>query len=532
MSDAARNVAVWLLEPGADADPAILHRDVAITRGELRRRVDALAAALRASGVARGDRVGVLSENVPFAVVSYLAAIRSGACVVPLATDLDERGFRDAASTTGLRRLLVQEKYASRALGWARAEGVALWPERELEGAPAAEGRIPEARIHGILAALDEEPLDPRTALAAIMFTSGSTGRPKGVMVSHRNIEANTRDIADYLALGPRDRVLAVLPLYYCFGASLLHTHLRCGGSIALASSFMFPEKVLDELELRGCTGLAGVPSTYQILLRSTRFARRRFPALRWLQQAGGKLPDAFVRELRAAHPGVALYCMYGQTEATARLSYLPPERLDDKPGSIGRGLSGTRLEVLAEGGRPVAPEEETGEIVASGDNVCLGYWNDPEETARFFRDGKLHTGDLARVDRDGFIYIVDRARSFLKPMGNRVSAREIEEALAELPDVIEAAVVGVPDEVWGEAVHAFVVSRPGSVLDPEQARDHCARRLANYKVPQRVSIVDALPRGGSGKVARERLRERALDERTEGAPGRAQGVEQPGRPH
>ena len=158
--------------------------------------------------------------------------------------------------------------------------------------------------------------------------------------------------------------------------------------------------------------------------------------------------------------PRVKLYVMYGQTEATARLSYLPPERLDEKLGSIGKGLAHTRLEVLRPDGTPVRPGSgEVGEIVASGDNVTPGYWNDPEETARFFRDGKLHTGDMARVDADGFLFLVERGRDFIKAMGNRVSPKEVEEVLAELPQVVEAAVIGVADEIWGEAVKAFVVT-------------------------------------------------------------------------
>ena len=312
----------------------------------------------------------------------------------------------------------------------------------------------------GELSALDRVIVEADVDLAAIVFTSGSTGQPKGVMISHRNIACNTADIVAYLGLVPSDRVLCVLPMSYCFGASLLHTHLSVGGSVVLASSFMFPERVLDELESTGCTGIAGVPSTYQILLRKTNFARERFPALRWLQQAGGRLPGPFLREVAPGLPGRwRLFVMYGQTEATARLSYLPPERLDDKFGSIGRGLPSTRLEVISPTGEPVTPgSDQVGEIVASGGNIARGYFRDPEETVRYFRDGKLYTGDMARVDADGFIYIMGRAREFIKCMGNRVGAKEIEEIIAEHPGVIEAAVIGVPHELLGEAPWAFVV--------------------------------------------------------------------------
>jgi len=347
--------------------------------------------------------------------------------------------------------------------------------------------------------------------LAVLSFTSGSTGVPKAVMVTHRNIQCNTADIILYMHLTSEDRATLVLPLSYCFGASILHTHLRTGGSVVVCSSFMFPEKVLGEMEMQRCTGFAGVPSTYQILLRQTNFARRRFPALRWLQQAGGKLPAPVIAELAATLPDVKLFVMYGQTEATARLSYLEPEMLANKLGSIGRGLASTRLEVLREDGTPVEPgSDEVGEIVASGPNITRGYWRSQEETARFFRNAKLHTGDLARVDRDGFLYIVDRARDFIKSMGNRVSPQEVEETISTHRDVLHAAVVGVPDELLGEAIAAFVVSRANGRLDEDGLKAYCNERLPNHKVPQRVYVVDSLPMNSFGKVLKEELRKLA----------------------
>ncbi len=350
--------------------------------------------------------------------------------------------------------------------------------------------------------------VDPRRDLAAVMLTSGSTGESKGVMVTHRNIESNSCDIIQYLGLGPEDKTMTVLPFYYCYGMSLLHTHLMAGGSLVLNNRFMFPEKVLDEMAEKRCTGFAGVPSTYQILLRRTHFAQRQFPELRWLQQAGGKLPNPFIQEIRRAFPQMRLFVMYGQTEATARLSYLPPELLDEKLGSIGKGLPGSRLEVLKADGSPVRPgTDEVGEIVASGDNITPGYLNDPEETARFFRDGRLFTGDMARLDRDGYIFIVERARDFIKAMGNRVSPKEIEEVLSQMPQVVEAAVIGVPDEIWGEAIKAYITTARTGQLSVEDVRNHCLGQLPNYKVPEYVEFLPQLPKTANGKVAKDVLR-------------------------
>ena len=202
---------------------------------------------------------------------------------------------------------------------------------------------------------------------------------------------------------------------------------------------------------------------------------------------------------------------MYGQTEATARLSYLPPDRLPDKLGSIGKGLPSTRLEVLKPDGQPARPgSDEVGEIVASGDNLCAGYWNDPVETARYFRDGRLFTGDLARVDAEGFIYIVDRERDMIKSGGHRVSPKEIEDVIAAHPEVVEVAVIGVPHDWLSEAIAAFVVAIREARVLPEELRDLCRRALPAYKVPEQVQFVADLPHNSSGKVLKHELRKMA----------------------
>jgi long-chain acyl-CoA synthetase len=326
--------------------------------------------------------------------------------------------------------------------------------------------------------------------------------------VTHRNIACNTHDIVTYLGLTSSDRAMVVLPFSYCFGLSVLHTLLSVGGSLVINNQFMYPEKVLQDISDFGCTGLAGVPSTYQILLKRSRFIQADFPSLRWLQQAGGRLPNPCILEIADALPNVQLYVMYGQTEGTARLSYLPPERLRDKLGSIGTGLPGTRLEVLGADGLPVTPgTDEIGEIVATGGNVTPGYWNDPHETAKLFRAGKLYTGDLARVDADGFIYLVDRARDIIKSGGNRVSAHEIEDVISELPHVVEVAVVGAPDDVLGEAIVAFVTLQPSDDGCFGDLLTHCRHRLPASRVPKTVVHLQSLPHGSSGKVAKASLK-------------------------
>jgi acyl-coenzyme A synthetase/AMP-(fatty) acid ligase len=214
-------------------------------------------------------------------------------------------------------------------------------------------------------------------------------------------------------------------------------------------------------MEEHACTGFAGVPSTYQTLLRNSTFPRRALPHMRKLQQAGGKLQSVLIQELVNTVPQARVYVMYGQTEATARLSYLPPDLLSSKLGSIGKGIPGVTLRVIGEDGSPVTPGN-VGEIYASGDNISPGYWNDPEASQDKFVDGVLHTGDLATVDDDGYIFVVDRKADFIKSFGYRVSSQRVEECIVELPDVVGAAVIGEADLVRGEAIWAFVVQRMG----------------------------------------------------------------------
>jgi long-chain acyl-CoA synthetase len=349
-------------------------------------------------------------------------------------------------------------------------------------------------------------PIHDETDVAAIMFTSGSTNRPRGVMVSHLNIIANTSSIVEYLALTSNERIMVVLPFYYCFGTSLLHTHLRTGGALVIDTRFMFPDKVLVRMQETKCSGFAGVPSHYQLLLRKSNLKKMQFPALRYVQQAGGKLADSLIQELREAIPAVQIYVMYGQTEATARLSYLPPELLDRKAGSIGKGIPGTRLRVLDEGGAPVKVGE-VGEIVAEGKNITLGYWNAQDETDLTFRNGRLHTGDLAKVDDDGYIFVVDRSKDILKCGGKRYSCKEVEEMLMEFDGLVEAAVIGVPDELLGEAVKAFVVPQHKDERLVDRLHNFCLQRLPAPLIPKQIVVLDEIPKNTAGKIMKPALR-------------------------
>ncbi len=489
------NLAAQLLSAGEAGAPALFHGESVCRYGELRARVDQCARRLLAGGTSKGERVAIIAESGFFFVVAYLGIIRAGMVAVPIQTEASTETRDRIVREAGIRTLLVSRRLSRRLAGWAAQAALEVIDEAALAAT-------------GAVGPVDFPEIEPARDHASLMYTSGSTGVPRAVVITHGNIATNTRDIIEVLGLTASDRVMLVLPLHYCFGLSLLHTHLAVGGSLVIDNQFIFPEHVLQEMVARECTGLAGVPATYQILLRKSRFKKMAFPSLRWLQQAGGKLPNPHIREILEAFPNVRFQLMYGQTEATARLSCMPPERLHDKLGSIGQGLPSTRLQVVRPDGSAVTPgSDEVGEIVAAGSNIALGYWNDPEETARYFRDGRLYTGDLARVDAEGFIFIVEREREMIKSGGHRVGAKEVEEVIAELPEVVEVAVVGEPHELLGEAIAAFIAPIDGSSLTADDVREHCRHHLPAFKVPERVVFLPKLPHNANGKVVKSELK-------------------------
>lgn len=482
----------YLLQGKPELSPALLTLSGMHTYGDVRSAAELVAAHLMSRRAKKGERAILLAENGLFWVAAYLGIIRAGMICVPLLSNIARADLDYIVSVTDPQVAFIESRNAELRSGrLAAIPQVTTIPSRQT-------------------GPLQDLPRIAPDDLAALMFTSGSTGTPRGVMISHRNIVANTDSIIEYLSLTSRDRMMTVLPFHYCFGTSLLHTHLRVGGSLVINPRFMYPEIVLQRMQETECTGFAGVPSHFQILLRRSSLAKRKFHGLRYVQQAGGQLGPIFIEQLRHALPGKEIYIMYGQTEATARLSYLPPSELDRKLGSVGKGIPGVKLRVQDEHGNPVKPHE-TGEIVAEGENVARGYWHDEKESARCFRNGVLHTGDLATVDREGFIYIVDRAKDFLKCGGKRVSCRHLENVLLGNEDLLEAAVVGVPDDVLGEAALAYVVPKnPKTQPTREQLGEYCRQKLPLSFVPRYFVLLSSLPKNSSGKVLKPVLKARA----------------------
>ncbi|MBP3985869.1 acyl--CoA ligase [Pseudoxanthomonas helianthi] len=480
--------------------------NIAIVDGERRidyatfwKQCNQFAERLRADGLQPGERVAIILPNRIEAAVACYGTWLAGGVAVPLNAQARVRDLLPWLRHCGARHVVGE-----------RANRDTVEALAQLAPAPTA-SLLEDGQSLVADAGATPEASAPATApgdLATILYTSGTTGAPKGVMLSHANLLANAESIVGYLGLTADDRVLSILPFYYAYGASVLNTHLIVGGCVALGPSLAFPKLVAEAIEREQATGFPGVPSTFALLLETLVREKQSLRSLRYLTQAGGAMSPALTRRLREVLPEPRLFVMYGQTEATSRISWLPPERLDDKPGSVGIPVAGTRWKIVGEDGREVGPGE-SGEVCVRGPGVMPGYWNNPQATATALRDGWLHTGDLGWLDGDGYLYLHGRRSDMIKTGAHRVHPLDVEEVIAELPDVREVAVVGVDDEVLGQVVGAYVVSSDASMpRASDRIKAHCRARLAAYKIPRHVTFVDALPRTASGKVRRAQLTE------------------------
>jgi long-chain acyl-CoA synthetase len=468
------------------------------------------ARALQDRGLSRGERVAIYLENgVPTVAAIYGTLLAGGAfLVINPQTKADKLAYvlGDCGAT-----VVVTDARLGKVVG-------TVWPGLpslrtvvqvggEVLGAPGV------VDYRTLLAATEPRPAPAKVIpndLAALVYTSGSTGNPKGVMLSHANMVFACGSLTQYLRLGPEDRILNVLPLAFDYGLyqALMAVHL--GATLVLETSFSFPARVIQRVQQEQVTVFPGVPTVFATLLSLHREKPIAMPSVRRFTNTAAHLPDEYVPGLLQMAPEALVFKMYGLTECK-RVCYLEPELVRDKPSSVGKAIPGTEVMVLDEAGQPVAPGT-TGTLYVRGPHVMMGYWNLPEETAHMLKPGPwpgermLCTHDLFRTDADGFLYFVGRSDDIIKSRGEKVSPVEVENVLASIPGVKEAAIVGVPDELLGQAVRAFVVLDPGVTMDERSFRRACMARLENYMVPRDVVFVDDLPKTGSGKIRRKSL--------------------------
>ncbi|MFN8258949.1 MAG: AMP-binding protein [Bacteroidales bacterium] len=465
----------------------LLNKREQISHSGLFKRINLLAAWLNKK-VGSGKNILLNSTNNLFFIQSYLGIIKSGNVCIPVNPAGSAKTLEFIISETEPALAFLQNRFMSSL----ENTSISLINESQLE----------ELLSNNLLPDQSFESEAEDDTLAEIIYTSGSTALPKGVMITHGNLISNTKSIIEYLNLKDSDKMLVVLPFYYCYGLSLLHTHIRVGGSIALNNTFMLLGSVISDLKNYKCTGFAGVPSHYQILLRkTTSFKETNFEHLRYITQAGGKLHTVFIEEFINNFPQILFYVMYGQTEATARLSYLPPSNLRKKLGSIGIAIPGVELKVVNPEGKEVAVGE-IGEIAAKGGNIMKGYYKAEELTSKTLINGYLHTGDLGSMDEDGYIYLVARKKEIIKVGGERVSPKEIEEVIVRIPEVVDCTIEGVYDEVLGEKIKATIVINDNT--DPKMLEEkiifECKTKLSSIKVPQLIEFENQVNVSSSGK--------------------------------
>jgi long-chain acyl-CoA synthetase len=476
--------------------------DEAWSYQEMADRARQYANAIVAAELKPQGRAALLMGNGPEYVAAYFGIFLSGGIAVPLDVKAQPSWFESVMADCGVEVLVTSPQYFRQL----SKMNVAQVP---FVVTPSATPMPIQAQTKSIDAdsqpcsVIDHrvEPVQP----AVINYTSGSSGSPKGVVMSHRAILANTRSIVESLSLRQEDRVMQILPFSYCYGASLLHTHFMVGGTVTVDNRFQYPSVVLEHLRSSRCTGFAGVPSTFHTLATRCRLVGSDYPDLRYVTQAGGKMQPDLVDAVRSAISPAQLYVMYGQTEASARLSCLDPERWHDKRGSVGKPIPGVRLKVVREDDSE-ASLGESGEIWAAGENLMSGYWRRPAETERSLVGGWLRTGDLGRIDEEGYLFIEGRRTDLIKCQGYRISPAEVEEVVSRHPAIREVVVVGLPDSRCGEVVSAVLALRQGASLSLEELQRHCRQMLPVVKVPSRVVVVDELPRSASGKLQREAL--------------------------
>jgi fatty-acyl-CoA synthase len=484
------------------AHVAFAHGDARRTYAELHDRTRRLAVALRDLGVGRGDRVAYLGPNDPTLLETLFATTALGGVFVPLNWRLAASELTYIAADCGATLLVHAATMAEAAEAVAGDESTALLHLVEL--GPAFEGLATGGGAGGGVPAL----VDAHVALddaAVIIYTSGTTGRPKGATLSHGNITWNCVNVLIDTDLGSDEVALVCAPLFHVAALNMVSLPMVMkGGTIVLTGAFD-PETALELIARHRVTVMFGVPSMFNAMAQVPAFASADLSSLRRLLCGGAPVPLSTIRTY--LDRGIPFLQGYGMTETSPGALFLGAERSADKAGTAGVASFFTDVRVVRPDGGEVAPGEK-GEVVVAGPNVMSGYWNRPDATAEVMDGEWFRSGDVAVVDDDGYVTIVDRMKDMIISGGENVYPAEVEDVIYSHPDVAECAVIGVADERWGEVGRAIVVRRAGTALDERELLAHLDGRLARYKLPRSVVFTDRLPRSGAGKVLKAELRE------------------------
>jgi len=489
---------------------AIVYRDVRQTYAELDATVNRTANALAERGVGKGDRVALLAHNSHGFVVAYFALVKLGVIAVPINFMLRAQEVAFILEHAEVRGAIVEDELLGVAQAAIEQAGIAVDPRAVMSDAPAppAEGweslhawmEHPDAAEPEVLIA-DDDPLE-------LLYTSGTESRPKGATLTSRSVIAQQVSCIVDGEMRPDDVEVHALPLFHC---AQLHCFLTCDihlGATSIVLPRTDPAAMLAAVEEHRATKLFCPPTVWIALMRHPDFERRDLSSLRTGYYGASIMPVEVLRELGERLPQVRLFNFYGQTEMSPMAVLLGPEDQVRKAGSAGRAALNVETMVVDDHDRALPPGE-VGEIVHRSPHAMLGYWNDPGKTAEAFAGGWFHSGDLGVFDEEGYLTVVDRKKDMIKTGGENVASREVEEAIYEHPKVAEVAIFGIPHPRWIEAVTCAVVPRAGASLDAEELMAFCRARMAGFKAPKYVVVVDELPKNATGKILKRDLRER-----------------------
>jgi acyl-CoA ligase (AMP-forming) (exosortase A-associated) len=513
-----------MLRSSADRFPqkeALVHGKHRLTYAEVARRTAGLAYGLRRRGLQAGDRIGIFLKPSVAQVLSIFGISQAGGVFVPINHALFPNQVAHIANDCGITGLITDSNKLAGLLD-VIDDIPSLVFIVVLEGQASSIFDRPAYLFENLCELTPPHSwsdIGIENDLAAILYTSGSTGKPKGIMLSHANIIAGASIVSSYLEITPGERILAVLPFSFDAGINQLTTAFQQGGTLVLMN-FAFAREIVQMMLMERITALAGVPTLWTLLAQpNSTLQNNRFPHLRYITNTGGLMPQKVLSTLRTALPTTHIFLMYGLTEAF-RSTYLPPQELDRRPTSIGRAIPNTEILVISDKGQPCRPGE-IGELVHRGPTVALGYWGHPELNEHVFRphpflpaerrgtEKVCYSGDLVKMDADGFLYFVGRRDTLIKSSGFRISPTEVEDVLYQSGELLGAAVIGVPDEVLGQRIKAFVVPRNAKAINTGQLITFCSERMPRYMVPASVEILDELPKTDNGKVDYPALRRR-----------------------
>ena len=478
-----------------------------------------IASYLRSLGVNRQDRVAIFLDNSAESVIALFGVLKADAIFLMLSPTLKTQKLLYILNDCGIDTIIThsnKNKVVMEAASQSKTLRHIIWVDRE-KTEYMADDRIGHHNFAEALAATSPSStvLSSRNIdidLASVIYTSGSTGNPKGVMLTHLNIVSAATSITTYLENREDDIIMSTLPLSFDYGLYQVLMAFKFGGTVVLERSFTYPYQIINKMIQERVTGFPGVPTIFAIFFGLKNLDKIDFSNLRYITNTAAALPPTHIEKLRNIFPHVKIFSMYGLTECK-RVSYLPPDEIDRHPTSVGKGMPNEEVLVVDEAGNQVQPGV-VGELVVRGSNVMPGYWGLPEETARVLKPGKypgermLYSGDLFKTDEEGYLYFVGRKDDMIKSKGERISPKEIEQCLCAIESVAEAAVIGVPDEILGQAIVAYVRCHDGREISEKQALKYCHSHLEDFAVPKFIRFISSFPKTSSDKIDKLTLKE------------------------